>query len=129
MKHIPVVVALILVLLGFMPVKQQVIGPVAEVMAKATREDRAKLARIYTALAVVTERDAGKDIATVGVWRDVHSATLRMAVGEMKGRYPGLDVAVERVLQDRVVPEDVPLTGEVLTEIIAGCEEVAKQSG
>lgn len=129
MKHIPVIVALALVIIGFLPASKPATGPVADAMANASREDRAKLARIYTGLAAVTKRAAGKDITTVGVWRDVHSATLRMAVGEMKGKYPGLDVAVEKVLQDHVLKEDVPLTGEALDGLIDGCLEVAKQSG
>lgn len=129
MKHVPVAVALILVLIGFLPARQPATGPVADVMAKASRADRAKLARIYTALADVTENDGGKLITTLGVWRDVHSAQLRLAVGEMKGRYPGLDVAVEKVLAEHVLPEDVAMKGETLEEVVAGCREVAKQSG
>lgn len=129
MKHIPVAVALILVLIGFLPASPKATGPVADVMARASREDRSKLARIYNALATVTERDGGKLITTLGVWREVHSAQLRLAVGEMKGRYPGLDVAVEKVLAEHVLPEDVALKGEALEDVVAGCREVAKQSG
>jgi hypothetical protein len=85
MKHLTVVIALVLVIIGFLPAKQPVTGPVAQAMASASKADRAKLAGIYTALADVTERDGGKQITTLAVWRDVHSATLRLAVGEMKG--------------------------------------------
>lgn len=129
MKHLPVVIALVLVIIGFLPTKQPVTGPVAQAMASASKADRAKLAGIYTALADVTERDGGKQITTLGVWRDVHAATLRLAVGEMKGRYPGLDVAVEKVLAEHVLPEDVAMKGETLDDVVAGCREVAKQGG
>lgn len=127
MKHIPVAIALVLVLLGFMPAGTKATGPVADAMSAATRQDKAKLRGIYTALADVTERDGGKAIATVGVWRDVHSATLRLAVGDMKGKYPGLDVAVEKVLAQHVSTDDVALKGDTLNAVVAGCREVAKQ--
>jgi len=129
MKQLPVAIALMLVVIGFLPAKPQATGPVAQAMSGAPKADRAKLAGIYTALADVTERDGGKQITTLAVWRDVHSATLRLAVGEMKGKYPGLDVAVEKVLSEHVAPEDVALNGKTLDDVIAGCREVAKQGG
>lgn len=129
MKHVPVLIALVLVLIGFLPAVQPASGPVAEIMARANRDDKAKLAGIYTALADVTERDGGTQITTLAMWRNVHSATLKLAVGEMKGKYPGLDRAVEKVLADHVVPEDVPLKGDTLENVILGCREVAKQGG
>lgn len=129
MKHIPIAVALVLVVLSFLPGRQAVTGPVADALRTATPSDRAKLARIYDALATITERDAGRQIATVGVWRAVHSAQLRLAVGEMKGKYPGLDKAVESVLTSYAPAEDVPMSAEVVGKLTAGCREVAKQGG
>ena len=129
MKNIPIAVALVLVVLSFLPGRQPAAGPVAEALRTATPSDRAKVARIYSALATITERDAGSQIATVGVWRAVHSAELRLAVGELKGKYPGLDVAVEKVLASFVPAEDVPMSEDVVNKLTAGCLEVAKQSG
>jgi len=128
-KHIPIAVAFVLVVLSFLPGRQPATGPVAEALARATTSDRAKVARIYRALATITERDAGQQIATVGVWRAVHSAELRLAVGELKGKYPGLDVAVEKVLSSFVPAEDIPMSDDVVDGLVAGCQEVAKQSG
>ncbi|NBW20534.1 MAG: hypothetical protein EBR82_72450 [Caulobacteraceae bacterium] len=129
MKHIPIAVAVVLVVLSFLPGRQPAAGPVAEALRTATPSDRAKVARIYTALAVITQRDAGKQIPTVGVWRAVHSAELRLAVGELKGKYTGLDVAVDKVLQSFVPAQDVPMSDDVIDGLVAACEEVAKQSG
>lgn len=129
MKHAPIAVAIVLVVLSFLPGRQPATGPVADALRTATPSDRAKLARIYAALATITERDAGQQIATTGIWRAVHSAELRLAVGELKGKYPGLDVAVEKVLTSFLPADDVPMSADVVGKLVAGCREVAKQGG
>jgi len=128
MKHIPVAVAVLLVALSFLPGRQPASGPVATALSSASSSDRAKVRAIYTSLAAVTERDAGRQIATTAIWRAVHSSALRLAVGEMKGKYPGLDVAVEKVLADHFTLDDVAMNAEQVGKVKAGCLEVAKQS-
>lgn len=128
MKHLPVVIALLVAVLAFMPAAKPVVGPVATVMSKASRSDRAKLRSIYTSLADKTKQDNGALISTVGMWRQLHSNTLKLAAAEMKGKYDGLDVAVEKVLADAFPLDDVGMSGQLVDKIAAGCMEVAKQS-
>lgn len=107
-------------------------GPVASVMQSASSTDRKTLAALYTALADVTQRDgANRQISTTGIWRRFHSAALRLAVGgtELPGKYPGLDKAVEEVLAQHFSLDDVALTDELRSKVVAACREVASQSG
>lgn len=107
-------------------------GPVAEALRSASSSDRKTVASLYSALADVTERD-GRDrqIGTTQSWRSCHSAALRLGVGgtSLPGKYPGLDAAVEQVLSQYFPLENLPLTDELRAKIVAGCREVAKQSG
>lgn len=128
MKHLPILGAAILVVLSFLPGRQPPAGPVAAALKSATSADRARVRGIYAGLADVTERDGGSQIGRVAVWRDVHRAALRLAAGELRGKYDGLDVAVEKVLAQHFSLDDVPVTKELAGKIADGCREVAKQS-
>jgi hypothetical protein len=128
MKHLPVALAVVVAALTFVPVKQAGTGPVAEAMAKASRSDRATLRGTYTALADKTSEDNGAKISTVGKWREWHSECLRWAAKDMRGKYPGLDLAVEKVLADHFSLDDVAMSGQLAQKIDAACREVAKQS-
>lgn len=127
MKHLPVIVAVVVAALTFLPASKKAEGPVAMVMAGASRSDRSHLKGIYLSLADVTEKDNGALISTLGMWRQLHINTLKLAASEMRGKYAGLDVAVEKVLADHVPLEDVAMAG-VVNKVVAGCREVAKQS-
>jgi hypothetical protein len=113
---------------SFLPAAQPPSGPVAQALVSAPSSDRAVVRGIYTALADVTERDKGSQIGSTAIWRDVHSAALRLAAGEIKGKYAGLDLAVEKVLDEHFSLDNVPMTAEVVAKVVAGCKEVAKQS-
>lgn len=127
-KHIPVMLAVAVAVVTFLPAAApRPTGPVAAALADASRSDRATLSRIYTALADKTAEDNGKLITTLSMWRTLHSNTLRLAAAKMKGRYAGLDTAVEKVLADHVPLDDVAMTG-VVDKVVAGCREVAEQS-
>jgi len=127
-KHIPVILALVLAVFTFLPSPaQRQGGPVATAMSAASRSDKAALSRIYTALADKTAEDNGTLITTLSMWRTLHSNTLKLAAAQMKGRYAGLDTAVEKVLADHVPLDDVALKG-VVDKVVAGCREVAEQS-
>lgn len=128
MKHLPVAVALILVVFGFLPGRQPVSGPVATALSSASSSDRAKVSAIYRALADVTARDAGGQIATMAIWRDVHRSALRLAAGDLKGKYPGLAEAVEAVLAEHVSLDDVAMSQEQVGKVVAGCREVERQA-
>lgn len=133
MKHLFPLIAVGLVALTFLSpvaVRGQS-GPVATAMKAATSKDRATVGGIYAALAEITERDGGKQITSLSVWRTCHSSTLRLAAGgtDLVGKYPGLDRAVEEVLGTFVSLDDLPMTPELAGKLAAGCREVAKQSG
>ena len=46
----------------------------------------------------------------------------------MRGKYAGLDVAVEKVMADSFPLDDVAMSGQLIGKIAAACREVAKQS-
>ena len=104
-------------------------GPVATALKSATSTDRARVRRIYAALADITARDSGARIANVATWRAVHSDALRLAVGgtDLPGKYPGLDRAVEEVLSKHIGLDNVPLAGEAKDKLVAGLREVERQ--
>jgi hypothetical protein len=128
MKYLPVVIAVLVAALAFLPVSRPASGPVATAMAQASRADRATLRGIYTALADKTVEDNGSKITTVGMWREWHSEVLRKAASQLKGKYPGLDVAVEKVMADKFPLDDVAMSGQVVAKIADACREVAAQS-
>jgi hypothetical protein len=97
-------------------------------MAGASRSDRSHLKGIYLSLADVTEKDNGNLISTVGMWRQLHINTLKLAAADMRGKYAGLDVAVEKVMADKFPLEDAPLSTSLVAKIADACREVAKQS-
>lgn len=104
-------------------------GPVAVALKSASKADRLYIAALYDALADVLRRDAGRNVTTTSAWRAIHSASLRLAVGgtPLKGKYPGLDRAVEETLSKYYGLEDVALTPELIKQIIAACEDVEAQ--
>lgn len=128
MKHLPVALAVLVAALAFVPAKQSKTGPVAEAMAKASSADKGTLRKIYTSLAKKTRDDNGALITTLGMWRSLHANTLKLAAAEMRGKYAGLDVAVEKVLADSFPLDDVAMSGALAEKVAAGCLEVAKQS-
>jgi len=129
MKHLPVIVAIVVAALTFFPASSpKPTGAVTNALASASRQDRATVRNIYTALADKTEEDNGTLISTVGMWRQLHINTLKMAASKMRGKYPGLDVAVESVMADKFPLDDAPLSTSLVNQIAAACREVAKQS-
>ena len=128
MKHVPMLVALVVAALTFLPSPKKAEGPVATAMAGASRSDRSHLKGIYLSLADVTEQDNGKLITTVGMWRQLHVNTLKLAAADMRGKYAGLDVAVEKVMAGKFPLDDAPLSTSLVNQIAAACREVAKQS-
>jgi len=128
MKNIPIIVACIVAALTFIPIPKKPEGPVASALIASSRSDRAHLKGVYLSLADVTEKDNGKLITTVGMWRQLHSNALKLAASDLKGKYPGLDVAVEKVMADAFPLDDVAMSPAMVVKVTAACREVAKQS-
>lgn len=131
MKHLPLAIAVLICALTFIPQRPAVTGPVADALRSASPSDRARVASIYRALADVTGRDAGQQIPSLAVWRSIHASSLRLAAGgtTLVGKYPGLDVAVDKVLRDATgTVENVALNAELVDKLVAGCKEVVRQS-
>lgn len=137
MKHLPIILCAALVAYTFLPPRPVVeAGPVSKALVSASSADRAKVAGIYRALADVTKRDQGKQIASTAAWRAFHASALRLAVGDsgFVGKYQGLDKAVEETLRVHVPLDNLPLNavheGRVILDgIVTGCEDVARQAG
>lgn len=132
MKHLILTGLALFVLYTFWanPVPQPAVtGPVARSLASAPKADRAYVAAIYHSLADILKRDNGQRITTTSVWRAIHSDSLRLAVGgtSLKGKYPGLDKAVEETLSKHYGLEDVPLTPDMIKQIIDACKDVEAQ--
>ncbi len=131
MKHLPIVLAAALVAYTFLPAKSPapVTGDVATALASASKADRQYVADLYKALADVTKRDGGKRITTTGMWRLIHRDHLALAVADtpLKGKYTGLDVAIEATLATYFPKTDVPLTPELVDKIVQGCKAVEVQ--
>ena len=128
MKHLPVIVAILVAALTMLPAPKKPEGPVATALIGSSRSDRSHLKGIYLSLADVTEQDNGKLLTTVGMWRQLHINTLKLAAADMRGKYPGLDLAVEKVMADQFPLDDAPLSTSLVNHIAAACREVAKQS-
>lgn len=132
MRHLPFLIALAICAYTFVqksPPTPAVTGPVATALRSAPSSDRAYLASIYSALADVVTRDKGQRITTTAVWRAIHQDALRLAVGgtALKGKYPGLDVAVEEVLSQHYSLDDTAVGPEMAEQIAAGCRDVEAQ--
>lgn len=134
MKHVAVLASALLVVVSLIPASRPAAGPVADALRSASPADRARVASIYRALGDVTARDAGRQITTLAQWRAVHASALRLAAGgtPLVGKYPGLDVAVDTVLRQGIQAErgvdDVPMSADVVSKLVAACNEVVKQS-
>lgn len=132
MRHLPFLIALAICAYTFVPKSPPtpaVTGPVATALRSAPSSDRAYLASLYSALADVVTRDKGQRITTTAVWRAIHQDALRLAVGgtALRGKYPGLDVAVEEVLSRHYSLDDKAIGPEMAEQIAAGCLEVEAQ--
>jgi ribosomal protein L23 len=94
----------------------------------ATPEDKARIVSIYTGLATVMRRDAGKLVTTTEKWELVQQRTLDLAV-EQVNKYPQLDEDIEAVFAAAVGTTDVVFVTPTITEkIIAAAETIANSA-
>lgn len=102
---------------------------IVEILAAAPAVDKAHIRGVYTGLISVVTRDAGKLMKTTEQWEALHARTLQMAVGDtpVKGKYPGLDVAIEAVFESKLgVDKEVAMADEsTRAKIIEACTVVA----
>jgi hypothetical protein len=98
---------------------------IVKILLNASKEDRARINGVYTGLAEVTRRDAGKRVNTTEKWAELQSETLELAI-DTPGKYPGLDVAIEAVFAAALGTDDVlAVTPEVSGRLVSACETIA----
>lgn len=110
---------------------------IAELLAQAPAEDRWHVAGIYLGLLDVIKRDAGKKLRTTEEFSAVQARALALAVDgtKLKGKYPGLDVAIEAVFDRKMReldpegkrdPKDVvSLDDAVRAKLLEACQLIA----
>lgn len=135
LKHAAAVAAIAAVAITFYPTPGEVtkpevtLPPVAVAMKGASKEDKAKVRALYETLADVVERDE-KVIATLSAFRKVHADSLDLAFQKtpLKGKYEGLDVAIEEQLAKAVGRDNVSLAGEKRVALVKALREVASDA-
>jgi len=96
-----------------------------KILSAADTADKKRISGVYRALAEVLTRDDGKLVTTTERWRTLHANTLTLAI-DTPGKYPGLDVAIERVFLTTVGTDDVlPNSGATQMKLIKACEIIA----
>lgn len=107
---------------------------IVELLTNAPAEDKARIRGIYTALADIVKRDAAKapadkKIKTTEQWAASQAATLNLATDgtKLKGKYVGLDVAIEAVFSGKLGAdrEVVSVDAATSNKIIEACTIVA----
>lgn len=132
MKHILAAVVAVALLWAFLPSKGNTPvvvapqSPVTAALSPASRQDKARVAAFYSALADVVERDQGV-VATVGTFRELHARSLDLAFKgtDLPGKYPGLDVAINEQLVKAVGADDVPLPPAKKQSLVQALKDVA----
>jgi len=133
MKHVLAAVVAVALVWAFMPsngtnpaVVVSPINPVAAALSPASRQDKARVAGFYSALADVVERDSAV-ISTVGGFRELHSRSLDLAFKgtDLPGKYQGLDSAINDQLAAAVGTADVPLPPAKRSALIQALKAVS----
>jgi hypothetical protein len=132
LKHASAAAVLIGLVVAFYPkdtpTEKQVVlqPPVTVALASATRDDKAKVKALYVSLADVVERDESV-IATMDLFRTVHGKSLDLAFQKtpLKGKYEGLDAAIDAQLKAAVGTGNVALTPEKRKELVSALRGVA----
>ena len=132
MKHIFALVAGLALVWAFFPqrgVTPVVVAPASPVTAAlspASRQDTARVAAFYSAMADVVERETSL-ATTVGGFRELHARSLDRAFKgtDLPGKYPGLDAAIDQKLAAAVGKDDVPLPPAKRQSLIQALKDVA----
>ena len=95
-------------------------------LTNAPPEDKARVVGIYRGLIDVLTRDNGTLVKTTEQWAALQERTLALAVDgtKLKGKYPGLDVAIEAVFESKLGKEKnvVPADAATRAKILAACD-------
>jgi hypothetical protein len=135
MKHILAAIVAVALVWAFLPSKGTTpvvvspTTPVTAALSPASRQDKARVAAFYSALADVVERDA-KLTPTVGSFRELHARSLDAAFKgtDLPGKYPGLDVAINDRLVAVVGTNDVPLPPAKHQSLVQALKDVANDA-
>lgn len=111
---------------GTTPVVVSPTSPVTAALSPASRQDKARVAAFYSAMADVVEREQTL-ATTVGGFRELHSRSLDRAFKgtDLPGKYPGLDLAIDQKLAAAVGKDDVPLPPAKRQSLIQALKDVA----
>lgn len=134
MKHILAVIVGIALVWAFSPTKGTdtvpvVVAPkspVTAALSPASRQDKARVAAFYSAMADVVERDKSV-VPTVGDFRTLHARSLDLAFKgtDLPGKYRGLDVAINATLVDAIGTDNTGLSEEKRAALVAALQKVA----
>ncbi len=98
---------------------------VLKILAPATPAELTRIEGVYSALAAILPRDAGKLIVTTEQWETLQANTLKLAI-ESPGKYVDLDEAIETVFLKTVGTDDVlPNNAETQKKLVIASEIVA----
>lgn len=104
---------------------------IVNLLRNAPATDKAAVRGIYLGAADVLRRDGGKQMRTTEHWANYQARALTFAVDgtELKGKYPGLDVAIDDVFSRALVTKDVvAVDTAVLQKLIDSCETIANSA-
>jgi hypothetical protein len=131
MKHMLAAVVAVALVWSFLPAGGVApvvapTNPVTAALSPASRQDKARVAAFYSAMADVVEREA-ETAPTVGLFRTLHSRSLDRAFKgtDLPGKYPGLDVAINDQLTKAVGTDDVPLPPARRQVLVQALKDVA----
>jgi hypothetical protein len=131
LKHVAAIAVLVALLVVFRgqttpPVPPPPASPITVALRPATKADRLKVVAFYESMADVIERDS-EVIKSIADFRKIHASSLNLAFDktELKGKYPGLDVAIDDTLVQAVGLDPVPLTPERRSSLVAALKGVA----
>jgi hypothetical protein len=101
---------------------------ISKLLATADVADRNRINGVYEGLAVVLKRDNGQRIRTTEQWADLQANTLQLAI-TTPGKYPGLDVAIEKVFEDKLGGKDaLPSNPDTVAKLIDACKTIASSA-
>lgn len=100
---------------------------IVKLLDEASDADLARIRSVYTGLARVLQRDAGKRITTTEQWEELAAATLQLAIDE-PGKYAGLDEAIEAVFVGALGDDVLPNNADTRNKLIGACEIVVNSA-
>lgn len=98
---------------------------IVKILANAAAADKRRIGDVYAGMKAVLTRDGGKRVSTTEKFADFHANTLQLAVDHQPGKYPNLDVEIDRVFKTTVGTDDVVSSNaETLKKLLTACDIV-----